>query len=224
MSVSTPLVLVSSGSRVGMMELEDGTIVEVDSSMWYSWLRKNISFRFESGFAGDNSFTARKHQRQSGEFWYAYRKLNGKLRSAYIGKSDGLTLEKMLEVAFKLSQPAEPKVEIQEDNKSYAQQCITDGYSNQQVETLEAELKQLRLERDQLDQEVNQLHAKVGDLDLELSNLKEQIQRQVETKQLDLQSVRDRALAKLKVGKQAPDYKRYKKGMDLLIAELESDA
>lgn len=206
------------------MELEDGTIVEVDSSMWFSWLRKNASFRFESGFAGDNSFTARKHQRQSGEFWYAYRKLDGKLRSAYIGKSDGLTLERMLEVALKLLQPSESKVESQENHKSYAHQCITDGYSNQQVEALEGQLKKLLLERDQLDQEVNQLHAKVGDLDLELSKLKEQLQQQLETKQLDLQSVRDRALAKLKVGKQAPDYKRYKKGMDLLIAELELGA
>lgn len=214
MASLTPLVRVSFGSRIGVIELQDGTTVEVDSSMWYSWLRKNTSFRFESGIAGDNSFTARKHQRQSGGFWYAYRKVDGKLRNVYIGKSEGLTVEKMLEVALKLSQPSEPQVEVR-DNKSYAQKCITSEYSNQQVKALKAELEQLRLERDQLDQEVDKLHAKVGDLDLELTNLKEQLQQRA-----DYEAIRDRALARLKLGRQASEYKRAKKHMDLLLAEL----
>lgn len=214
MASLTPLVRVSFGSRIAVVELQDGTIVEVDSSMWYSWLRKNTSFRFESGIAGDDSFTARKHRRQSGEFWYAYRKLNGKLQNAYLGKSEGLTIEKMLEVALKLSQSPEPQVEVH-DSKSYANECITSEYSNQQVEAFKAELEQLRLERDQLDQEVNELHAKVGDLNLELTNLKDQAQQQP-----DYEAIRDRALIKLKLGKQASEYKRAKKHMDLLLTEL----
>ena len=175
--------------------------------MWYSWLRKNTSFRFETGFAGDSSFTARKHQRKSGEFWYAYRKLDGKLRSVYIGKSESLVVDKLLEVALKLSQTPEFS------QKSYAQQCITDE-PNQQLKVLKVELEQMRLERDQLNREVNQLHAKIGDLDLELTNLKQQPQ------QVDFETIRDHALSKLKLGKQSLEYKRSKKAMDLLIDEL----
>lgn len=66
-----------------------------------------------------------------------------------------------------------------------------------QVELLKAELEQLRSERDRL---------------------KEQQPQQ----QPDLEAIRDRALTKLKLGKQAPEYKRSKKAMDLLIAELEA--
>jgi FtsZ-binding cell division protein ZapB len=84
------------------------------------------------------------------------------------------------------------------------------------VTGLKAELEQLRFERDQLHREVNELHAKIGDLDLELTNLKEQ---QLYG-QPDLEAIRDHALTKLKVGKQAPEYKRAKKYMDLLLAEL----
>lgn len=85
----------------------------------------------------------------------------------------------------------------------------------EQMESLKAELEQQILERDQLDREVNELHAKIGDLDLELSKIKEQPQQQPDT-----QAIRDRALTKLKLGKQAPEYKRAKKYMDLLLAEL----
>lgn len=92
-----------------------------------------------------------------------------------------------------------------------------DTKANDSVSKLLAELEQLRSERDQLDREVNELHAKVGDLDLELTNLKQQPQQQ-----LDFEAIRDRALTKLKLGKQAPEYKRSKKAMDLLIAELEA--
>ncbi len=86
-----------------------------------------------------------------------------------------------------------------------------------QMSALKAELEQLRSERDQLDREVNELHAKVGDLDLELTNLKQQPQQQ-----LDFEAIRDRALASLKLGKQAPEYKRAKKYMDLLLAQLQT--
>lgn len=90
-----------------------------------------------------------------------------------------------------------------------------DTKASEQVSVLKAKLEQLRSERNQLDREVNQLHAKIGDRDLALTNLKEQPQQQ-----LDFEAIRDRALTKLKLGKQAPEYKRAKKYMDLLLAEL----
>lgn len=89
--------------------------------------------------------------------------------------------------------------------------------ASERVSALYTELEQLRVERQKLDKEINELHAKVGDLDLELTNLKQQPQQQI-----DLEAIRDRALAKLKLGKQAPEYKRAKKYMDLLLAELQA--
>lgn len=92
-----------------------------------------------------------------------------------------------------------------------------DTKASERVSALYTELEQLRGEREELDKEINELHAKVSDLDLELTNLKQQPQQQI-----DLEAIRDRALAKLKLGKQAPEYKRAKKYMDLLLAELQA--
>lgn len=151
MADSSPLVSVASGTEAGTLELADGTIVEVGSSLWYSWLRRNDSFRFESGFAGDDSFTARKHHRDRSDFWYAYRKMEGKLRNAYLGKSDSLSTDRLLAVAQKLALPPENK------SKSYAQECITPA---EQVAALEekvglleqelAALRQVSVSRDRL--------------------------------------------------------------------------
>lgn len=111
--------------------------------------------------------------------------------------------EQVLDIAHKLDEG----VTIDCDTKALTE--VTD---------LKAQVEQLRSERDQLDLEVDRLHAKVGDLDLELTNLKEQQPQQ----KPDLEAIRDRALTKLKLGKQAPEYKRAKKYMDLLLAELPS--
>jgi len=56
------------------------------------WLERSTS-HFESSYIGKKPFTARKHKRDSGDFWYAYRKVGGKLRNAYLGKSDRLCRE-----------------------------------------------------------------------------------------------------------------------------------
>lgn len=94
----------------------------------------------------------------------------------------------------------------------------------EQMEALKAELEQLRSERDQLSWEVNELHAKNGDLDLELTNLKEQQTQQQEQELVtptggkqDLEAKRDRYLASLKLGRQAPKYKHSKAAIDWLI-------
>lgn len=142
MADSSPLVLVASGTETGTLELVDGTTVEVGSNLWYNWLSRNDSFRFESGFAGDDSFTARKHHRDSGDFWYAYRKLEGKLRNAYLGKSNSLSTDRLLAIAQKLAQTSEDR------KKSYAKQCITPGEQiaalEEKVGLLEQELAALR--------------------------------------------------------------------------------
>src|SRR6266567_1116039 len=66
--------------------------IMIGTAAWYSWLEQHRSFCFE---AGRMTFTARKEQRPGGRYWYAYRRSHGKLHSAYLGKSEELTLERL---------------------------------------------------------------------------------------------------------------------------------
>ena len=74
----------------------------VDTPVWYAWLEEVSTFAFISDVG---TFTARKEPRQhSGAYWKAYRKRNGKLHRAYLGKSHDVTLERLNSVAALLSE------------------------------------------------------------------------------------------------------------------------
>jgi LuxR family maltose regulon positive regulatory protein len=67
----------------------------VGTPAWYAWLETVTVFAFSSAHG---TFTARKEQlgnRRGGRYWKAYRKRNGKLHRAYLGKSEELTLERL---------------------------------------------------------------------------------------------------------------------------------
>jgi hypothetical protein len=154
-----PSVLVSSGSTEGALELRTGEIIAVGSDCWFDWVRVNDSFRFESGFAGQDSFTARKHERHAGEFWYAYRKVDGKLKNAYLGKGERLTIDRMLEIASKLIETPKSAANKTRLGKGYATECITEQLGNEQVDDFKAneltqklqdELVALQAENEQL--------------------------------------------------------------------------
>src|ERR671917_279240 len=84
-------------------ELRNDSEIEVDSASWTAWLTnpatRSFSFRGSSG-----RYTARKeHRSRGGEYWVAYRKLGGKLRKAYLGKAQDVTLNLLNEVAATLT-------------------------------------------------------------------------------------------------------------------------
>lgn len=106
--------------------LTDGSIVALDSPKFLTWLENNSSFRFDCGLAGKDGFTARKEK--SG-YWYAYKKIDGKLHKSYIGNSDCVTIPKLLEVAEKLHNPSTPRSKKQLHN-GFDQQLHT---SNEQL-------------------------------------------------------------------------------------------
>ena len=239
------LVLVGSSSPTeGSLQLESGETIEVGSKAWFEWLELNPSFRFESGFAGDDSFTARKHERDSGEFWYAYRKVDRQLKSLYLGKTRCLTVQRLLEAAKKLSQPPQPKAE------SYAKECITlpnqpndptepnvketaGAQPTPTVSELQAKLGQLNMqlievseenvalkdERDQLRHQLGDMAGKAGEWYDKASLCEQRLQNSP-----DLDAVRDRILQSLKLGKQAPEYKRTKATLARFIAELRGES
>ncbi len=87
---------------------QDGTEVHqltVGTTDWYAWLERASTFAF-TGPTG--TFTARKeHRQRGGAYWKAYRKRAGKLRRAYLGKSNALTLTRLQMVATALAGDAD---------------------------------------------------------------------------------------------------------------------
>ena len=75
--------------------------VIVGSESWYAWLanEQNQSFSLKNRLG---TFTARRERKRNGWYWYIYHKRNGKLRKAYLGKTEKLTLERLNAVATAL--------------------------------------------------------------------------------------------------------------------------
>jgi chromosome segregation ATPase len=89
----------------GMIETEDGKVFELDSPKGSAWLELIGSFRFEP--SGDSKpYTVRK---ESGIYWYGCRKVAGKVRKKYIGKSLEVTVAKLEEIAEALEIPPVPR-------------------------------------------------------------------------------------------------------------------
>ena len=81
--------------RLHVLEPSDGPKMAVGSPSWIAWLTDPAtrSFSFKSASA---TYTARKESRaRGGEYWTAYRRHNGRLRKAYLGKAEDLTLDRL---------------------------------------------------------------------------------------------------------------------------------
>lgn len=75
--------------------------VRVGSPEWFAWLKTAESFSFT---ARKGAFVARNEKRRGNRgFWYAYRKVNGKNESAYIGKTNKVTFERLAQIAKKFA-------------------------------------------------------------------------------------------------------------------------
>ena len=96
MAKNTPIVTVNT---LRYQEQGHDQVVLVGTSDWYAWLQNARAFTFR---ASSGQFTARKEQagnRRGGWYWKAYYRRAGKLCSAYLGKSERLSLERLKEVA-----------------------------------------------------------------------------------------------------------------------------
>lgn len=74
--------------------------LKVGSVQWLQWLRGADRF-YVDGTLG--KFTARREIRRDQAYWYACRKLGGKLYKKYIGKSEDITPEVLRDVDQVLS-------------------------------------------------------------------------------------------------------------------------
>ncbi len=107
MAYITPVVSTNILSyRLGT---QDYTI-RVDSLQWWEWLadEHNTTFRFVDTVG---SFTARREHKRGGWYWYAYRKREGRLHKAYLGKPKELTLMCLTDVATTLAATSEQELD-----------------------------------------------------------------------------------------------------------------
>lgn len=76
----------------------------VGSEEWWQWLSRAsvTTFYFESNLGTFSTFTARIESRSNSLYWYAFRKHQGKLYKAYLGRTENLTLAKLYQVAEQL--------------------------------------------------------------------------------------------------------------------------
>ncbi len=86
--VSNDLLLLPGGPG------EQQAPVIVGSDAWYTWLTSEStrSFTFRSQLG---TFTARREQKRNSWYWYIYRKQQGKLHKAYLGRAKELSLERL---------------------------------------------------------------------------------------------------------------------------------
>jgi predicted ATPase/DNA-binding CsgD family transcriptional regulator len=74
--------------------------IRVGTPAWFAWLEEVSTFAF---IGRSGTFTARKEPKPNGgAYWRAYRKRNGKLHRAYLGKSEDITLERLNAIAVVL--------------------------------------------------------------------------------------------------------------------------
>jgi hypothetical protein len=88
----------------GILESDSGSSIDIESPQWLEWLETQKSFRY-CPMSNNSPFTARRE----GEYWYGYRKQQGKLHKRYIGKAGELTSVKLEETAGLLNVPTEPR-------------------------------------------------------------------------------------------------------------------
>jgi len=90
----------------GIIDVEGGKVFELDSPKGTAWVEAIGSFRYEP--SGDSkAYTVR---REPSGYWYGCRKVAGKVRKKYIGKSLSLSTAKLEEIAEALEVPPVPRV------------------------------------------------------------------------------------------------------------------
>jgi len=163
----------------GIMELPSGKCFEVGSHEWWDWISSSQaeSFRFECDF-GVKGYRARREEIKSraGSFWYAYKRVEGKLRKRYLGKSEELSLERLESVAYDLAKPAQtrqPEVEL--PNKSvgnYSTDELKESLQQQRANALEREncYQQLLEQKIRLEKQVQELREQISELHNTLGN------------------------------------------------------
>lgn len=81
--------------------------IALDSAEWHAWLDddRNPSFVYRDAGGG---FTARRERQRNGWYWYAYRRVGGKVRKRYLGRAADLNAARLRQVAAEFAAIAAP--------------------------------------------------------------------------------------------------------------------
>src|SRR5215470_15222447 len=89
----------SSSQQAYVLTEAEGLVtvhIALDSPAWFAWLAQVPSFAF-TGKSG--SYTARKEARHGDVYWYAYLRTGEKLTKKYLGRTPGLTIARLEDIA-----------------------------------------------------------------------------------------------------------------------------
>lgn len=143
------------------LETPEGKMIKLGSAKFKEWLDNPVhrSFRFIAGVAGNQSFTARKESSKGGEgdYWYGYRRVEGKLHKRYISKPEDVTLGRLKEVALALESTPLPRNTLAKKHKVTQEVSVTE---NSKIAQLEAEIQRLQ---DQLGNTKARLEVALGE-------------------------------------------------------------
>lgn len=85
---------------------DDGKLIKMDSPAFLAWLEANKSFRFEAGTGGCDSYRARKESLSGIDYWYAIKKVSGKVHKRFLGKSEDIIHARLIEISKLIRQPS----------------------------------------------------------------------------------------------------------------------
>ncbi len=214
---------------------DDNKLIKLDTPAFLTWLESNKSFRFEAGTGGCDSYRARKETLSGVDYWYAVKKVNGKLHKRFIGKSEDVTHPRLVEISKLIRQPStrnkQPidNPELQTDltervgqleqlvnqlqgeigllAKKLDNSDVADVVSSE-LEDLQSENERLRLENQRLTNKVNELTNRV---DNSIVN---------PVSKPDYTAIRDQVVNSWKVAKRAETRERIAVAIDKFIEEL----
>jgi len=76
---------------------------KVGSPEWILWLAGQRLFSFYCSYTHDGMTVRRERMKRGDTYWYAYRKIGGKLHKIYLGKDETLTDDALLNAARRLA-------------------------------------------------------------------------------------------------------------------------
>ncbi len=168
----------------GTVELPSGKKIEVGFRQWYEWLEhpETKSFRVDDG----DGYTARKETTKG--YWYAYRKVEGKLHKRYIGISKALTRARLVEVGGLFDIPSQPKLpkpvgnlRVSEELHNKLGNLQSDNLELQiQIGNLQAEIDALKARLSGSDHCEATLKQRTQELEKELAEMRSQLSTQTE--------------------------------------------
>jgi chromosome segregation ATPase len=146
----------------GLVETEDGKVFELETPKGLAWLESIGSFRFEPS-SDSKPYTVRK---EAGIYWYGCRKIAGKVRKKYIGKSLEVTVAKLEEIAEALEIPPAPRANKVVEVTQKVTQGVVQEVVQEVVEVAEDRLTALELQVGNLQKAVEALQeALLGKLE-----------------------------------------------------------